>query len=213
LGREAQKALAGAARVFEHPGRTLIAEQGAPVFGVGCIVRGLVRCWQVDVDGNEYTVETAWSGSISMVGLGGPGTEWPWTVTTVVPTMLVGIPWEALAAVRRRYAIDDVLMKHTAAEFGRRQTWHGVLRSVRLRRRLRMILRRMGDEFGEPSAAGIRLDFPVTQNDLAALASVTRDEVGRVMRKLAADGLVKPIGRRGLLIPDLDSLGSPVELP
>lgn len=210
---EAQRLFTEAARVRRHPRRALICRLGERLAGLSCIVRGLVRCWLVDVDGNDYTVETAWSASISMVSGGGPEAEWPWNVTTVVPTTMMVIPWDALNSIRRRYSVDEVLMAYAARDYQRRHVWHGLLRSVRLRPRLLLILRRMGDEFGQQTKQGVVLDFPVTQSDLASLASVTRDEVGRVVREFRADGLLKPIGRRGLLIPDLEALGPPPELP
>ena len=213
LSQEARQAFIQGARVRTSGRHQVIVTQGELVAGLRCIMRGLVRCWLVDVDGNDYTVETAWSHSISLVSGGGPGTEWPWNVTAIVPTTMFEIPWDALNSIRRRYPVDEALMAYAARDYQRRHVWHGLLRSVRLRPRLLLILRRMGEELGRGTGEGVTLDFPVTQNDLAQLASVTRDEVGRVMREFREDGLIKPIGRRGLLIPDLDALGPPPELP
>jgi CRP/FNR family transcriptional regulator len=198
--------------VRTYPRHEVIRREGDPVAGVGCVLRGLMRCWLIDADGNDCTVETAWSGSVSLVGLGGPESEWPWNVTTLTPTTVFALSWEALEAVRRRYPLDKALMDCAAADYRRRHIWQGMLRSVRLRPRLLRILRRMADELGTETERGVLLDFPMTHGDLAHLTYVTRDEVGRVMREFTADGLVKIIGRRGLLIPDPRRLGPPIRL-
>ncbi|KPJ63421.1 hypothetical protein AMK68_03940 [candidate division KD3-62 bacterium DG_56] len=213
LPREARPAFIEAARVRRYARHDAVVRYGEPVADVFCMLRGLVRLWLIDVDGNDYTVETGWPGSVSLVSLGAEGGEWPWNGTIMVPSTLLLISCADLAVLRRRCAMDDALMTFVSADFRRRIVWHGLLRSVRLRPRLLLILRRMGDELGRRTEKGTVLDFPVTQNDLAQLASVTRDEVGRAMREFRDDGLITPIGRRGLLIPDLDALGPPAELP
>lgn len=213
LPPEAQRLLVEASRVRVWTRGDMSVRQGDPLPGLGWLARGLLWFWLLDADGRENGIDTAWSDSISMASLAGPKQDIPWNVTALAPSAAFVIPWDALAAVRRRHPLDELIVQCAAAEYRRRVTWESWLCSVRLRPRLLLILRRMADEFGGHTKQGVLLDFPVTQGDLARLARVTRDEVGRVMRELRADGLVSPIGRRGLLIPHPDRLGRRVELP
>lgn len=212
LPPEPQQILVEAARMRELPRKTTMVRQGDPLTGVAYVVRGVLRLWLPDASGREHTVMFGWTGAISMVGLGGPVSELPWNATAVVPSTICMIPWDVIAEARDHCPIDQALMAYAAMDFRRRHLWEGLLRGVHLRPRLLLILRRLGDEFGRRIADGMLLDFPVTHTDLGHLAYVTRDEVGRVMREFATDGLVKPIGRRGMLFPDLDRLGPPTQL-
>ncbi|KPJ63619.1 hypothetical protein AMK68_03490, partial [candidate division KD3-62 bacterium DG_56] len=164
LPPEARQLVAETTRVRMIPRHKLVARQGEPVVGLNCLLRGILRCWQTDVDGNDYTVETAWSDSVSIVALGGPDAEWPWNVTTIVPATVATMNWDCLKALRRRYPLDEVLMQYAAADYSRRHVWHGLLRSVRLRPRLRMVLRRISDEMGTATDQGIRIRFPLTHS-------------------------------------------------
>jgi CRP-like cAMP-binding protein len=207
---EAQRTLVGATRVRRCERRETVTRQGDPVPGLAWLARGLLWLWTLDAEGRESDVDTAWSDSISIASLAGDGSETPWNATALVPSTVFLIPWDAVTEVGDRYPLDRAVVACVATEYRRRVTWDSLLRSVRLRPRLMMILRRMSDEFGRRTGDGVSIDFPVTQGDLARLAGVTRDEVGRVMREFAAEGLVTPIGRRGLLIPKPDRLGMPV---
>jgi CRP/FNR family cyclic AMP-dependent transcriptional regulator len=213
LPAPAQRSLLGAARTARYSRGDVVTEQGSPVVGVSCVRRGVLRCWQTDVDGRDYAVETAWRCSVSVVGLRGPAGRWPWNATAVTPALVLTFPWEALEQVRRSYPVDRAIMEYAAADYIQRQVWTGMLRSVKLRQRLLMLLRRLADELGTAAEGGTMLDFPLPQSELAALAYVSREEISRVMREFADQGLVKPIGRRGLLIPNPDKLHPPIELP
>jgi CRP-like cAMP-binding protein len=189
-----------------------MAAQGTPLAGMRCIRSGLTRCWQVDDRGKEYTTSVAWPCSVSLVGLRGRGARWPWNVTSVVPTTVLTFPWDVLERVRRRCPIDQAIMESAGEDYIRRHIWSGMLRSLKLRPRLRILLRRLADELGTETAEGVTLDHWPTQQDLASLTFVTRYEVGRVLREFTETGLIRPIGRRSLLIPDLDRIHPPIEL-
>jgi len=57
-------------------------------------------------------------------------------------------------------------------------------------------------DFGVPSAAGTKLDVPLSQEDLARLAGTTRETCSSVVAEFARRGLVRGGRLRGLIIVD-----------
>jgi CRP/FNR family cyclic AMP-dependent transcriptional regulator len=70
--------------------------------------------------------------------------------------------------------------------------------------RLAMRLVRLARE-ADPEAVEVRLDWPYTQSDLAAMIGGTRQSVNKLLAELADRGLVV-IERDRLTIPDVDAL-------
>ncbi len=70
--------------------------------------------------------------------------------------------------------------------------------------RLAMRLVRLARE-ADPEAVEVRLDWPYTQSDLAAMIGGTRQSVNKLLAELADRGLVV-IERERLTIPDVDAL-------
>lgn len=64
----------------------------------------------------------------------------------------------------------------------------------------------IADDFGQPVPAGIRLDLPVSQEDLASLAGTTRESCSQAVAAFARQGLVKGSRLRGLVVTDRAAL-------
>jgi CRP-like cAMP-binding protein len=72
--------------------------------------------------------------------------------------------------------------------------------------RLVHLLLRLADDFGVESAeGGVVIDVPLTQQELAALASASRGTVAAALRELREAGLVRT-ARRNLRLPDVQRL-------
>jgi CRP-like cAMP-binding protein len=84
--------------------------------------------------------------------------------------------------------------------------WRSRLAAVTIRPRLRLVLHRMARELGTQRDKGILLDFRVTSGMLAELVGGNRDEVGRAVRELLAEGLVERQPGRRMWVPDPTAL-------
>jgi CRP-like cAMP-binding protein len=71
--------------------------------------------------------------------------------------------------------------------------------------RLAMRLSRLASESAPGATTEIRLDWPYTQSDLAAMIGGTRQSVNRLLSELVEDGLIR-IEPDALFITDLDEL-------
>ncbi len=88
----------------------------------------------------------------------------------------------------------------------RRLTYHvGELHFLNLPGRLALRIVRMARE-ADPGAQGeIRLSWPFSQSELAAMIGGTRQTVNRLLSDFAAEGLIR-IEKETLIVPDLDRL-------
>jgi CRP/FNR family transcriptional regulator len=64
----------------------------------------------------------------------------------------------------------------------------------------------LADGFGRPAAGGVRLDLPLSQDDLARLAGTTRETCSSVVAEFARRGLVRGGRLRGLVLIDREAL-------
>ena len=80
--------------------------------------------------------------------------------------------------------------------------------------RVAAILLELAADFGKSEAAGVRLDLPISQEDLARLAGTTRESCSSTVASFARDGLVRGRRLKGLLLLDSRALeviaGDPV---
>jgi CRP-like cAMP-binding protein len=118
----------------------------------------------------------------------------------LVPSRVLSIPAEGL----RRASLRDPALSAGLA-------WRLADRSEQLSRRLTVALTqpvaaRVAEALielarvgGRPSALGVSIELPVTQELLASLAGATRESVNRALRTLCAQGCVRRIGRTFVL--------------
>jgi CRP-like cAMP-binding protein len=66
----------------------------------------------------------------------------------------------------------------------------------------------LGDDFGIPTAGGLRLDVPLSQEDLARLAGTTRETCSSTVAAFARRGLVRGGRLRGMTIVDRAGLAA-----
>jgi CRP-like cAMP-binding protein len=64
----------------------------------------------------------------------------------------------------------------------------------------------LADGFGRPVPGGVRLDVPLSQDDLARLAGTTRETCSSVVAEFARRGLVRGGRLRGLVLTDRAAL-------
>jgi len=69
---------------------------------------------------------------------------------------------------------------------------------------------RLARESQPDATTNVRLDWPFTQSDLAAMIGGTRQTVNRLLADMTAQGLVR-LERDALIIPDLDRLARAAE--
>lgn len=128
------------------------------------------------------------------------------TATAIEPTETLTLPRDEFLRLLSEDPKLVTALLHALAEELRRLTGHvEELHFLDLSGRLAMRLVRLVRET-QPQASGeVRLDWPFTQSDLAAMVGGTRQSVNRLLSGLVDDGVIE-IERDMLVIHDLDEL-------
>jgi len=187
--------------------------KGQPIFGVGdradgvyVVVSGSIKESTVGVDGGELVFEVFTRGAVE----GEPGTfsfegtrmvdliaieestlllvsrdallEFGWTHHEVIVRLMAGLSQQI------RQAVDD----------------QAALAFRRVRDRVAMKLLDLAATHGRPEGSRTRIELPISQATLAAMAGASREHANRALRALAESGSVEH--RRGRLVIDSQAL-------
>lgn len=133
------------------------------------------------------------------------------TAVALEPTEALVLRRDAfLELIDRQPGLRRALLEALAAEL-RRLTGHvEELHFLDLPGRLAMRLVRMAREASPGSTTDVRMDWPYTQAELAAMIGGTRQSVNRLLADLTNRDLVR-VDRDSILIPDVDRLAREAE--
>jgi CRP-like cAMP-binding protein len=195
-----------AARLRERPviAGTEILVQGGPAEAVFVIVRGSVKVFRRQPDGDEVILAVLGEGEL--VGEMDPEGEpvhatgvatledsfvlwcdrasFAWMVHEVEP-----LRWRLVALLARRLRAADDRVETLAA--------------LDVEGRVARVLLDLANGHGEPKAdGGIRIRVPLTQSDIAAMTGASRVRVNQVLTKFRSRGWITLDGRRRLSVRD-----------
>jgi CRP/FNR family transcriptional regulator, cyclic AMP receptor protein len=193
---------------------TKTVSAGSVLFTTGEVCRGLyviesgrVRIYRIDPSGREQVLH--------MEGPGRPvaelpifdGGPYPASAVTIDDSTLVFLPREAFEFL---YRSQPDIAQAVIRALGRRLrhlvhlTETLAFRDVAAR--LAMLLVGYAERAGSTTAAGIEIQLDRTQEELAHEIGTARESVSRAMKQLRRKGLIEPLQRNRLLIPDVQRL-------
>lgn len=184
----------------------VIFHQGDPGDSLHVVAGGAVKIVLPSPEGEEAIIATLrqgdFFGELALLD-GAPRSA---TATALEPTETLVLPRPTLLELLdREVGLRDALLASLAAEL-RRLTGHvEELHFLDLAGRLAMRLVRLARERDQDASGEVRLDWPYTQSDLAAMIGGTRQSVNRLLSDLVAEGLVR-VERETLVITDLERL-------
>jgi CRP-like cAMP-binding protein len=118
--------------------------------------------------------------------------------------LLAQSTWERLAA-----AEPELWLKLSASVARRltrlQQRVEEVTRSG-VEARVAAALGELADSFGRPVEGGLKLDLPLSQEDLARLAGTTRETCSAIVAEFSRQGIVRGGRLRGMLVIDAEAL-------
>lgn len=111
--------------------------------------------------------------------------------TTLVPSYVCVVTWSKMMEVFVRYPSVMLKMTHALAEeVLRADVWRERFGMASPRLRLASLLIQLSDEFGESTSSGRRIQFYLTQADLARMIGLSRGTVSRLMAEFSRRGWV-----------------------
>jgi CRP/FNR family transcriptional regulator len=113
-------------------------------------------------------------------------------------------------AFEREAAADPMLYLSIASNVGRRvarlQTKIEAFSRAGVETRVAGALLEIADDFGVPAPGGIKIDLPLSQEDLAHLAGTSRESCSQAVAGFARSGFVVGGRLKGLVIADRPAL-------
>lgn len=170
------------------------------------LMAGSAKRWATTPRGDRIVTQLLGPGQV--VGmpavLGYPGVAG--TVTTLEATELLTIPGpQARRLIDQEPSFARACLRTVAAELADLRGEQARLSGGSARDRIVERLLQLWDQFGVQRSGHVRIDLPLTQEDLASWAGVSRESAARALQELRARGLVRT-GRRQISIEDGDGL-------
>lgn len=189
-----------ASRRFEAG--TSVFEQGQPAEYFFVLLHGRLRVTQVTPQGQQVVVRMVNPGDLFGIAKALRRSDYPGTATAVAESVALAWPMPAWEAILDRHPAFAVNAMQTMG--GRLQEAQARIREISteaVERRVAHAVLRLANQSGRREADGIRIDFPISKQDIAELTGTTLYTVSRILSAWEDAGLVDG-GRRRLLIRD-----------
>lgn len=203
--------VAGRLRLRRFRRGEVIMHQGDPGDSLHVVASGAVKIVLPSTEGEEAIIATLrpgdFFGELALLD-GAPRSA---TVTSLEQSEMLVLPRAVFMDLLDNLpGLRDALLAGLAREL-RRLTGHvEELHFLDLAGRLAMRLTRLAID-AEPDAEGsVRLDWPYTQSDLAAMIGGTRQSVNRLLSQLVDEGLIR-IEHDALIVVDVNRLARRAE--
>jgi CRP-like cAMP-binding protein len=209
LDRAALADVAAAGRTHRLPKDEALFEQGAPATVLYLVLQGRLKVAQATEDGQQTVLRFVGPNQLAGVfALLGPGQLYPATVTAVVDCVVLS--WEGAALKELTERHPPIVVNAMRTLGSRTQEVHSRLREMaaeRVERRLALTLLRLVREAGVREADGsVRIDFPVSRQDLAEMAGTTLPTASRIMSAWEGAGILATGGRMRVAVKDPHAL-------
>ena len=187
--------------------------KGAAVFQQGedathffLLLEGRLKVQQVTADGQQFIVRVVNPGDLFGVAMAIGRTQYPGTPVAAVGSTALAWPMHMMNDILQR---NPTLAINTMQMIGQRlNDAHNRLREMSthdVEGRVAHAVIRLAREAGVKSGTDIRIDFPVSRQDIAEMTGTTLHTVSRIFSQWEGKGLVKG-GRQLLVITDLAGL-------
>lgn len=166
------------------------------------VVRGAVRLGASLSDGRDFTLDFIgpgqWFGDIALIDDQASELD---MVAHVASTLLVVSQADLRRLITTQDELRDAFLQLNCQRLRHVYRRFEELHSLTLAQRLARQILRLAHRFGRPMAAGLSIELPVSQGDLAAMVGGSRQRVNGAWRQMCQLGIVE-FGRSRLVVCD-----------
>lgn len=191
--------LAPAVSRHYRPSETVF-EQGAAADRFFVLLHGRLRVTQVTPQGEQVVIRMVNPGDLFGIAKALERTDYPGTATAVADSVALCWPMSAWNELMSRH--PGFAMNALKAIGSRLQEAHARVREMSteaVERRVGHAVLRLAQQSGRREADGIRIDFPISRQDIAEMTGSTLHTVSRILSAWEAAGIVDG-GRQKLLV-------------
>lgn len=185
-----------------YPAGTPVFEQGQPADTYYVLLNGRLRVTQVTPEGQQIIVRMVNPGDLFGIAKAMHRTDYPGTATAVSESIALAWPmsgWDDMLARHPALAVNT--MKTVGSRLMESQARVRELSTEEVERRVAHTVLRLANQSGRKESGGIRIDFPVSKQDIAEMAGTTLHTVSRILSAWEDAGLVEG-GRQKLLVKE-----------
>jgi CRP-like cAMP-binding protein len=206
LSAEAHAEIAAACRTRRVPKGSALFEQGAAAESCFVLLDGRLKVVQTTPDGQQVVVRFVGpgepAGMLAAFGIA----AYPASAIAVADVLAIGWAVKDAAALMKRH--PAWAMATSAAIGSRVQEAHTRVREMateRVERRIAHAVLRLARQAGRRIEDGVRIEFPLSRQDIAEMTGTTLHTVSRVMSAWEQAGIVDG-GRQRIVIKDPHAL-------
>ena len=181
---------------------TAVFEQGQAAEQFFVLLHGRLRVTQVNAEGQQTIVRMVNPGDLFGIAKALRRPDYPGTASAVMESLALAWPMASWDVILERHPAVAINAMQTMGQ--RLQEAHAKVRELsteEVERRVAHTVLRLASQSGKKEAGGIRIDFPVTKQDIAEMTGTTLHTVSRILTAWEAADLVQG-GRQKLLVKD-----------
>ena len=194
------------------PGESFF-EQGATATHFFLLVHGRLKVTQVTANGQQIIVRVVHPGDLFGFARALRRSDYPGTAIGVTESLAICWPTELWPQFIDRSPHVAVSALNTIGQ--RLEEAHTRIREMsteEVERRVAHTVIRLSKQAGRAEAGGIRIDFPISRQDIAEMTGTTLHTVSRILSAWESRGIVEG-GRQKLLVKDLPRLQALADSP
>lgn len=179
-----------------------VFEQGQTAEQFFLLLHGRLRVTQVTTEGQQVIVRMVNPGDLFGIAKALQRPDYPGTATAAAESIVLAWPMADWSVFLERHPTLAITAMQTIGS--RLQEAHTRLRELateEVERRVAHTVLRLTNQSGRKEPDGIRIDFPVSKQDIAEMSGTTLHTVSRILSAWEAAGLVRG-GRQKLLVRD-----------
>lgn len=206
LAPEELDRLATYMRLVRHPARTVLFRKGDPGSNMMVVVRGRVKVCSHSEDGKELVLNLINPGEVVGEIALLDGADRTADAVTLAETELLVLERRDFVPFLQRH--PDACMRLFAVLCERLRKTSELLEEALFLEgssRLAKRLVHLAEVFGKPVPGGIRIDIPLSQQQLGSMVGMSRESMNKQLKQWRQDGLIRVEDGRYVLT-DLDAL-------
>lgn len=183
------------------PGETVF-EQGQKATQFFLLLHGRLKVTQVTPEGQQIIVRVVHPGDIFGFAQALQRDDYPGTPIAAAESVVICWPnevWSHFVEQNPHLAINA--MRSIGQRLQEAHTRIREMATEEVERRVAHAVLRLMDQAGKREAEGVRIDFPLTRQDVAEMTGTTLHTVSRIFSAWESRGIVKG-GRQKLLVRD-----------
>jgi CRP-like cAMP-binding protein len=202
LAPEAIDDMLDAATSRRYPAGEAVFEQGQTAEYFFVLLHGCLRVTQVTGEGQQVVVRMVNPGDLFGIAKALQRPDYPGTATAVTESIAIAWPMASWGELLERHPPLAVnAMRTMGSRLLEAQARVRELSTEEVERRVAHTVLRLANQSGRREAGGIRIDFPISKQDIAEMTGTTLHTVSRILTAWEGAELVEG-GRQKLLIKD-----------